>query len=1417
MNIQNVRINICKIIGCIIMVFICFIGINHGTVVFAETAIRSEDGQNITLQGAGTINDPYLITSLEEFCYFRDSVNEGEKYSEQYIRLTVDLDLESIDNWIPIGEYGKNNYFYGVFDGAGHTISNLHIYGDDNAALFGALAGTVMNLGINSGTIQGACVGSIASHSVSGTNPTIISCYNRAKIIGSGRAGGIADNFNGGIIYSCWNSGELVSPVTGGICSYTAEKIGYSYALTDTVSSNYDGVILGEIESEEEPLSMLNRGLFKAEKFINSRYQSLVGYALDASKNITHTNISNFDSITLKGNGSKKDPYIIEDVDDLLELSELVNLGWDTSGCYFTQINTIDMSAVKNWTPIGEEDNYCFFNGIYDGNGYSITGLTCNEQDKAALFGVVNGIIMNLGIDNSQFSGEQVAAFAYYLPENGIIINCYNKAKIVGKQASGICLYNEGRIICCWSTGDIIGKERAGIVYAGDGSVEHCYSELEVANNKFTGFSWKNSKQCDYEFKASEFNRRLAEVSGQRDLENLSLVKLVDVDNDIEFSNSHIGIWDTLCAVLYSAKWYLLSIVLIALFIFVYVKCKKNNSLVNRFNDEYFYLFLLILTSLFYNLLFVNRTMNHIVGWNQFSARLIDEGKVPYRDYFYYLPPIYVTLARTIIKVTGGSFLLYRVYGIIERILIQVVLFHILKRYFNKKYVWIACFLGEIITTLSVFDGYGDYNETRRLFLVFNIFFAIKFYEAIKKKTTTWHWMILTGISLGLGVLCVQTGLAIVATFFIVLVWYCIGTRNKKSLSYIGEFCFGTLLPIGIAAIILLMNGALKDFYQQLFVNGNSKGSVDSLVTNFITSIMDMESLICTVSIIALLVLRYNKERLRCKMWYKWCELLVFMLLFHSLFSLLGSYLSNVVKSLSTSSVVFQIVVEGMIFIYFITLILKENRKLDSKSQVCVSDVLNIGQTVIITCIIMLSLYLGTIFSKEVIVGFYETTDFYNAKNVFNYVVFYLSIIYIVYEFIHLLMKHKTKMDMGILVFVTASAALQFIVFLGSGTKRFSFTAGTLWYPFLICIFERICFFGRKKIQVIFIGLLVMICSLSIAQRISTPYNWYGWRDSPITEDDYYTINISGMQGLRVNKHTKNVIEQVTKLIRENSSEDDFVFSFPHIKLYNILADRMEMPTFVSCYWFDVCPDTYVDIDADMLQNIKPEMIVWCDVGESAWSIHERLFRGGNLSSQRKIQNWYNEQISSGAYTQVGQVYNLSVYKLKDGSHVSYTYFENEHEQQVRDYQIQYGKMTTSFKNVFDLSSWQLFIIVLIIICLIVTSFIQRDDLWKKVLLLLLGGNLLLNIHPVYYLSYSLVVILLLYTKKLNKSTMMYFIWCIALSIACVWGYTTEWLGIKNLVISMSMTLFIVLSVDIVTPYFLKLRKLLLKNRIKSL
>ena len=117
-------------------------------------------------EGEGTEASPYIIANTNQLLLMAKMINSGdEAYTSAYYELTDDIDLMGME-WTPIGE-GRGNTsidlaesgaFSGVFNGNGHTISNLYINATatDHVAMYG-LFGFVGSKGVVSNlTVTGS-------------------------------------------------------------------------------------------------------------------------------------------------------------------------------------------------------------------------------------------------------------------------------------------------------------------------------------------------------------------------------------------------------------------------------------------------------------------------------------------------------------------------------------------------------------------------------------------------------------------------------------------------------------------------------------------------------------------------------------------------------------------------------------------------------------------------------------------------------------------------------------------------------------------------------------------------------------------------------------------------------------------------------------------------------------------------------------------------------------------------------------------------------------------------------------------------------------------------------------------------------------------------------------------------------------
>ena len=242
---------------------LCFVTVISSVPNACASVAEAEAKDRITL----------YIESAEDLIAFAAAVNGGDDFKGRYVVQSADIDLEGVP-FTPIGIFGSGNYFYGVYDGAGHTVSNLVINsseGKKNNGLFAQLGGTVMNLGIESGEISGACCGSFASHAAS-SSACIVNCYSKAKV-SSSRAGGIVDNFIGTVI-NCWyDNDETVLPV----CGYTANSLIHCYT---------NGAVYGKSFSGFEDRCSSTEGISLDAGFCNemNNYLGRVYYHIDLSE-----------------------------------------------------------------------------------------------------------------------------------------------------------------------------------------------------------------------------------------------------------------------------------------------------------------------------------------------------------------------------------------------------------------------------------------------------------------------------------------------------------------------------------------------------------------------------------------------------------------------------------------------------------------------------------------------------------------------------------------------------------------------------------------------------------------------------------------------------------------------------------------------------------------------------------------------------------------------------------------------------------------------------------------------------------------------------------------------------------------------------------------------------------------------------
>lgn len=187
-----------------------------------------------------------------------------------------------------------------------------------------------------------------------------------------------------------------------------------------------------------------------------------------------------------QGRGTKEEPWLIENAEQLAYLAQQVNNGTDYERNHFLLVSDLDLSG-KEWTPIGTYGNP--FWGGFDGGGHTITGMTITgDGDYVGLFGECRNFtadssyIKSVTVKGANISGHShVGAIA---GEGANISDCYSIENTICAAwcVGGICGSLTGNISGCYNSSSVSGNSTAGGIMGSASSertvgvVEYCYN-----------------------------------------------------------------------------------------------------------------------------------------------------------------------------------------------------------------------------------------------------------------------------------------------------------------------------------------------------------------------------------------------------------------------------------------------------------------------------------------------------------------------------------------------------------------------------------------------------------------------------------------------------------------------------------------------------------------------------------------------------------------------------------------------------------------------------------------------------------------------------------------------------------------------------------------------------------------------------
>ena len=434
---------------------------------------------------------------------------------------------------------GTGDYTGGVC-GENHSGTLENSYNTGKVSGTGDLVGGVcgLNHGIlensyNTGEVSGTrdAVGGVC-----GINQgTLENSYNTGDVSGSSNVGGVCgENYLNCPVKVCYNTGKVTGTgnYVGGVCGKNLGRtVGKCYYLEGT-SANAVGSGSGNETCESKTALQFRNGdvAYQLQKDLGGTTQvwgqridpddtgktdktpvlnSTSAYTVHkAAENSPCKRYSNTSGQTFNKHeyddehdvcircGAWQEATLNGDYYEIYNQGQLRWFADQVNNKNKTDINALLMNDITmdgtEWTPIGKDANGKQFTGTFDGDGHTISGLTCTDtnKDHVGLVGYAIGAnIQNVTVQGATLKGrDHIGSVCGYLL-GGTITNCHAVETVIGhKNCGGIVGYIMGNtnVIGCTNSGTVSGYTFLGgiVGQANRATVQRCFNSGAVTGNR---------------------------------------------------------------------------------------------------------------------------------------------------------------------------------------------------------------------------------------------------------------------------------------------------------------------------------------------------------------------------------------------------------------------------------------------------------------------------------------------------------------------------------------------------------------------------------------------------------------------------------------------------------------------------------------------------------------------------------------------------------------------------------------------------------------------------------------------------------------------------------------------------------------------------------------------------------------------
>ena len=375
--------------------------------------------------------------------------------------------------------------------------------------------GTVENC-YNTGTVSGAyTVGGVCGRNEksSSYSATVNGCYNTGTVSGANAVGGVCGyNVSNSTVKNCYYLDTNTKAIGGGTgvstnCeSKTALQFrngDVAYQLQSALGATSPQVWGQRIGTDKTPV-LSGDSSYKV--YQTKPDSPCKGYSNQPDQTFDHHDFDNETGVCKRcGAWKPAEQETTADGYTYYEISNQGQLRWFADqvnnqnkpniNARLTQDITMDDTE---WTPIGKDANGKQFTGTFDGDGHTISGLTCTDTNKyhVGLVGyAIGAAIQNVTVQGATLNGRwYIGSVCGYLL-GGTITNCHAVETVIGKTGreaqskycGGIVGYIMGNtnVTGCTNSGTVSGLNFLGgiVGQAQQATVQRCFNSGAVTGN----------------------------------------------------------------------------------------------------------------------------------------------------------------------------------------------------------------------------------------------------------------------------------------------------------------------------------------------------------------------------------------------------------------------------------------------------------------------------------------------------------------------------------------------------------------------------------------------------------------------------------------------------------------------------------------------------------------------------------------------------------------------------------------------------------------------------------------------------------------------------------------------------------------------------------------------------------------------